>query len=803
MLKNYFKVTSRNLLKNKFSTSLNILGLAIGMTCYLLIFQYVNFQLSYDGYHRNKNDIYRLQQDVYKNDVLENSYALTSFNAGPVLKEEYPEVKETARCIRFQNNTVSYMEKKYKNEKIVITEPTFFKVFSSRILQGDPATSLKGPKKIMLSQSTAEKYFSGENPVGKIIDITTKRSEFSCMVTGIFADIPANSHLKFDMLLSLNTLYPDSYSDWIFSTVYTYLLLTPEAKANQLESKLPAFIDKYIAKEVPRAANWKYRLQPLGEIYLYSDLTYDTENGDGKIVYFLLIIALIILIISWINYINLSTAHAMERAREVGLRKVLGSHRIQLIKQFLSEALLVNLIPILIAVLFAIILLPKLRELTGQEIPPFLKGGIFWLHLIGLYIIGSFLSGLYPAFVLSSFPPVAVLSRSKFSQTGSSNLLKKILVIFQYTVSTILIIFTFTVYQQIQFMKNKDLGINIKNLVAVTIPAIPTNQETKQNFDTFKTELFRYPAITHVTGSLIIPGSPPQFQRLIWKEKTPYKDGKIISIIFTDYDFIPTYQINLAAGRNFSQKYGTDDNSIILNETALELLGYENPQKAINQVVNIWQIPGNYKIIGVIKDYHQQSLKKSHAPIALLLNPSFKNYYTIKINPQNTSTPEILKIIRSQWHETFPGNPLDYFFLEDYFNRQYKADTQFGKVLGIFVILALIITCLGLLGLTYFNTYQRRKEIAIRKSIGAGTKEILLLLSSNIVKLVTLAVVIAWPIAYLIIHQFLKSYANRIAVPLLLFLSSGIILIVITLFTSAYHTISAARANPVEALKQE
>lgn len=803
MLINYLKILIRNLWKNKFSSLLNILGLALGMTCYLLIFQYVNFELTHDNFHQNKNDIYRLERDAYEDNGVVNRYALTSYNVGPAMKEEFPEIKEASRCLRFENNTVSYRDRKFSNEKIYITEPNFFKIFSFPLLQGNPQTVLEGPNKVMLSESTARKYFINENPLGRMIQIASRRREISCMVTGVFKDIPKNSHMKFDILMSLSTVFPASHSDWIFTSVYTHLLLNPGAKAHELEEKFPAFIKKNILKDVPRAANWKLQLQPLGEIYLYSDLSYDTENGNGKTVYFLLIIAFLILFISWINYVNFSTARAMERAREVGTRKVLGSHRLQLIKQLLTESVLVNIIPIVIAVIMTAVFIPGLRELTGKQIPLYITDLQFVAHIVILYIIGSLLSGLYPALVLSSFPPVTVINKTKFSQTRGGNLLKKILITFQFTASIILIILTFSVYRQIQYMTNNDPGINIKNIVGITLPSIPLNQDNTKNIDSLKTELIKYPAVQNVTGSLAIPGIAPQLQRLTWKENTEFKTGKILSIILVDYDFLPTYQIQFLTGRNFSKEYGTDNQAAVLNEAAIQSLGYASPEEAINQVIKIWQLPGSYKIIGIIKNYHHVSLKKSHEPIVFLYNTVYKNYYSIKIDPTVSNMNETLTLIKEKWEAIFPGHPFDYFFLDDHFNRQYKADHQFGKVLGVFVVLAVIITCLGLLGLSYFSTYQRRKEVAVRKSIGASIGDILGLLTKDIVKLVIIAAVIAWPTAYLIIQNWLKNYAYRIAVPLLYFIFSGLLLVIVTLGTVSYHTISAARANPVDALKEE
>jgi putative ABC transport system permease protein len=800
MIINYFKVLIRNLWKNKFLSLLNILGLAVGMTCYLLIFQYSTYELSYDGFHRHKNDIYRLQRDVYMNNALELSIAATSYNIGPTMKQEYPEVEEVARCYRFPENIVSYKEKKYNDEKIYVSEPSIFTVFSILVSKGDPKTSLSGPNKVMLSESTARKYFGAQDPMGKMLKIANKANEYLCIITGVFKDLPENSHLKFDMLLSLNTVFAANYSDWVFTTFHTYILLTPGTDPNSIKAKLPAFIKKYIVKHVARAAQWEIKLQPLRDIYLYSDLMYDTENGDGKAAYILLIIAFVILVISWINYVNLATARAMERAREVGIRKVIGSSRGQLIKQFLSESVLANIIPIIAAVILFILLVSFLSDLTGKNIPGLTGGCGFWWNLFLMYILGSVLSGLYPAFVLSSFRPVDVLNRSKFSQTASGSFLRESLVVFQFTASVVLIIFSLSVQTQIEYMRNTDLGIDMDKVVGIRLPATRVDQAYIENVTSFETEMLTFPGIESVTASSNLPGSDPLFKRLTWKNGTTPNEGKAVSVIFVDYDFFSTYRIKMAAGRSFAREYGTDQNAVVLNEAAAKSLGFSSPGKALDDFITIFGL-GKLKVIGVIKNYHQQSLKKNHDALAFVYGPLYKNYYSLKLNTPHID--ETLTKIKDKWDQIFPGYPFEYHFLDDYFNSQYQADRQFGRVLGIFVVLGIIITCLGLLGLTYFSTLQRRKEIAIRKSIGATAADIMGLLTKNIVKLTVIATLAAWPIAYIFTDNWLKDYAFRIGIPLFPFIFSGFLIIFIALLAVAYHTTAAARANPVDALREE
>ncbi len=802
MLTSYFKVLLRNVGKNKFFSILNMSGLAIGMTCYLLIFQYVSFELSYDGFHENDSNIYRLQRDVYRDNELNRSSALTSFNVGPAMEKEFPEVILAARCAKFTNNTVSYEDRTFRDENIYVGESKLFNVFSFRFLQGDPETALSEPNQVVVSQSIAKKYFDTENVLGKRIRIENKRGAFSCMISGVLEDIPENSHLKFNMMISLKSAFGPSFSDWVYSTVHTYLLLTPAGDPNALAEKFPDFIQKYIIQHVPLASGFEFILQPLREIYLYSNISDDTENGNGESVYFLLIIAILILVISWINYVNLSTARAMERAREVGIRKVMGGHRLQLIKQFLLESLLVNIIPVSIAIILFFLFIPSIRELVGKNISLNMFGdSLFWLNVLLLYTVGSLLSGLYPAFVLSGHRPVSVLNRSKFSQTTGGTRLRKILVTFQFAASVVLIILTYTVYKQLNYMKNTDLGIDLDHIAAVPLPSTPLNSAYIKNANSFKTELSRYTSIKSIAGSGYVPGSQPRFQRLTWKQGQDFKTGKIQSILFVDYDFLPTYRLEFLAGRNFSKEYGTDKAAVVVNEEALRLLGYESPETALDKGVEIWNLPGIWKIVGVVKNYYHQSLKKKYDPIIFIMNTTFKNYYSLKLEPSDIKGA--LRVIGEKWGGHFPGVPFDYFFLDEHFERQYQADNLFGDVLGGFVLLSIVITCLGLLGLSAFSTQQRTKEIGIRKSFGAETNDILRLLTGDIVKLVAVAAAAAWPIAYYLGDSWLKNYVSRIGIPWFFFIVSGVLITGIALLTVGYHSIKAARSNPVDSLREE
>lgn len=802
MFKNYLTILVRSLLRNKFSAILNFVGLALGMACYLLIFHYATFELSFDRFHENSDRIVRLQRNVYQENQLKLNSAATSMNVGPAMTAEYPEIQAVARVSRFPDNVVTYRDKTYVNERIMAADQGLFDIFSFKLVKGSRADALTQPNRVLITQTLARKYFGDEDPIGKFLKISNRRGQYDCMVNGVLRDVPANSSLRFDMMVSFPTLWNASQSDWIYAQFYTYFLLAPGSDAAALETKLPAFIDKYIVKHVPLATNWKYFLQPLDQIYLYSDLMYDTDNGNGSVVYFLLLIAFLILVISWINYTNLSTSQAIERAREVGVRKVLGSHRVQLIKQFLLESFLTGLLPVVLAVVLVMVLMPHMRALVGKEIPLYLAyDARFWVHLLVLYAIGSFLSGLYPAFVLSGFRPITFLKRSKLSQTSGGRLLKKSLVGFQLTASTVLLILSAIVYLQVQFMRTSDLGIDISNVVAVKLPPIPANADYMKNLTAFQTELKQYPAIRGVSGSSHIPGSDPRFRRLVWKTTEKATTGKVQSVIFIDDEFVPTYGLEMAAGRNFSQEFGTDSANVLVNQQALKVLGYQNQESALNQEISIWALPGTYRIVGVVKDYHHQSLKNGQTPIVFLYNPRFKSYYSV--NFAADAPADTMSIVREKWNAVFPGFPFEYTFLKEHFDNQYKTDRQFGGVLGIFVMLVLIVTCLGLLGLAYFNALQKNREIGIRKTMGAGVSDILVLLTKDFIKLTVTGMILAWPVAYYLASRWLADYAYRVPMPWAVFLLAGVVIGAVTLLTMGYHTAAAAVANPVDALRDE
>jgi len=780
---------------------MNILGLSIGMTCYLLIFQYVSFETGYDRFHENRDNIYRVQRNVFRDNKLNAGYAKTSFSLGPALKEEFPEITEALRCLSHNINIVSCRGRRYRNEKVLIAESSIFKIFSFKLIKGDPGTALSKPGQVAISCSLAKKYFGPRDPLGKTIHIADRQRNNACTITGVFEDVPGNSHLQFDMLVSLETFANPGYTDWVYCTVFTFILVSPDADPELLEAKLPGFINKYIIKPVPLAKYWKFHLQPLRDIYLYSNLTYDTQNGNGQIAYLLFVIALLILIISWFNYINLQVARSLERAKEIGIKKVMGSHRFQLVKHFLFESIVITVIPVFIALILAELFIPYLRELTGKNIPLFrFSNNWFWMNTLVLYLVSALLTGGFPAVVLSALKPSSVLRKGKWSQTTIGITFKKYLTLFQYAVSSMLIVFTLIVYRQIQYMRNTDLGMDTGQMLILKFPYSTIDGQYKQFASDFKKELLLFPGILSTTYSSHIPGSPPNLDRLTWLKDTDFKSGKILSIIFIDAHFIPTYKMKVIAGRNFHLQK-EPQNTVVLNEEARKMLGFTSPQNAVNKRISSYQIHDDLEIIGVIKNYHHQTLKKNLDPIVFIRGPDYYRYFSVKMDP--TDIDQTLGKIKQKWKKYFKGFSFQYFFLDDYFNRQYAVDRQFGLVMGTFTLLAIMINCIGLFSLNYLDSLRRTKEIGIRKSFGASRGDILRLLTGNILKLILTAVIFAWPVAFLVAREWLNSFAYHISIPFSSFIASVFILIVISLLTVGYNSLAAASKNPADILREE
>jgi putative ABC transport system permease protein len=702
----------------------------------------------------------------------------------------------------FVSNMVTFHE-----TKIYYAESTFLQMFSFSMLQGSAETALRDPDAAVISESSARKYFGDEDPMGKMIIVSNQNGKQLYQITGIFEDVPENSHIKFNFLLSFETLVelrPNAAYDWGWNMFNTYVLLGPETNPQSLQEKLQAFVERNkIYEEDYRR---EFLLQPIKDIHLHSNLRWEPEvNGNAKTVYFLTFIAIFILIIAWINYINLSTARAITRAKEVGIRKVLGSRRSQLIKQFVSESALLNIFAVLVALLLIKIFLPHFNNLTGKQLALSLTYASYaWLWLVLTVLAGTFLSAIYPAFILSSFSPDSVL-RGKFNRTQRGISLRKMMVIFQFTISIILIIGTLTVWKQLQFIQNKNLGIQLGQIIGVRIPG--NHAYSTERVERFKRELLDSPHIKAVTASSSVPGKEySNASSGIRPLSSNPEDGKRCFFISVDYDYFDFYGNEFVAGRKFAKEFSTDLKAAILNEEAAKLFGYDSPEQALNQKILLGGLGGDIReTVGVVKNFHHKSLKDSLQPILFTITEgdqnSRHNYFSIKID--GFDIDQILSSINKAWNNVYARTPFDYFFLDESFNNLYKSDRQFSRIIAIFALLSIFISCLGLFGLAAFMAEQRTKEIGIRRVLGATSSTIVYLLSKEFVIWVLASNLIAWPIAYQVMTKWLQNFAYRTDMGIGTFVLSMCCALVIAFFTIITQSIRTARANPADTLRYE
>lgn len=803
MILNYLTIALRNLLKHKVFSFINIFGLAIGIAASLLILQYARFELSYDRFEANAGRIFRLQQNRYNEGKLSTQWAAGATGIGPAVKQDLPEVESFARLLG-TGAIVSYKDKEFREEKMFFSNDAFLPMFSYKALEGSVNGALKDVNMAVLTSTTARKYFGAEDPVGKLIILNKKESY---KVAAVVADPPPNTHLKFNILLSFATILkgsPELDTRWDWDGFYTYVLLKPGADPKAFEKKIATLVQKRWGQEMKKSnEGLEFKLQALPDIHLYSNYMVEAEvNGDGKAVYFLLIIAVFIIIIAWINYINLSTARSVDRAKEVGVRKVLGSQRGQLIRQFLFESLLINGLAVVLAILLVLACLPLFNYITGKQISfSLLWEGWFWLVLGILFVTGTFLSGLYPAFVLSSFRPITVL-KGKLAKTGHGALLRQSLVIIQFAASVILMVGTFAVYRQLNYMQRQDLGVKIDHTLVLKGPRV-TDSTYNDKLNAFKTEMLRFPGVSNITTSTEVPGSKVGWNaggiRLVGSDLSKANQYRIIGI---DYDFLDAYGLKLLKGRNFSRQFTTDPKAVLFNEAAVKLMGFAKPEDALNKSIEFWG--DQYTIIGVVSNHHQESLRQNYDAHIFRLIPNARNYYSLKLDAAHSNNWEgIIAATKSQWASFFPGNPFDYFFLDQHFDEQYKADKQFGRTFGLFAGLAIFVSCLGLLGLASFVTTQRTKEIGIRKIVGAGIPSILLLLTKDFIRPVLISLVLAIPITYYLLQRWLDNFAFRVSINPLLFIAPILLILLIAILTISTQTVRAASANPSKSLRTE
>jgi len=796
MYRNYLKSTIRNFLKSKTFAIINLLGLCLGLSAFLIILQYVYQELSYDDFQSDKENIYRIAAE---------DWAAGPAGVGPDLYDNIPGIIDYVK-LRRSFTALSYKNQTYKEDRVFYATQSFFKIISYDLIQGVDSLVLKEPYTMAISESIAQKYFKDEDPMGKIM---TMNGYANFTVTGVYKDPTETTHMKIDVLYSFDTYVQiageTAKNSWDWWGFYTYIKLEKGTDEGQFESKMAEFVEHKMGEEL-RADNDTLilNLQRIDEIHLNSNLAEEFEaNGNGTIVFALIIVAFFIIVIAWLNYINLSTAKSMHRAKEIGIRKVMGSSKKQLITQFLLESILLNVVAVVIAIVVFFVVTPYFEYFTGSPLSINIFSDI--TILIGfpvLIIVGAFLSGLYPAFIVSNYQPIETL-KGKLISSSKGQLLRKSIVIIQFLLSIVLIVCTFTIFKQINFLQNKDLGLAIDQTLILKGPNARDSTYTTK-YRAFKTELLRHPAIESITTSSDVPGRSITTNNAggVRRMGAPESDGLNYRLVDIDYDFVKAYEIDLVAGRSFEKERHTSLPPILMNESGIQFMGFQNPEEAIGQKIYFWG--ANREIVGVLKDYHQDSPKTEFQPIIyrpLWDDVSWQTYYSIKLN--NNNVRETISILNSAFDHFFPGNAFSHFFLDDQYQSQYESDILLNKLFNFFSSLAIFIACLGLFSLSTFTVIQKMKEIGIRKVLGAKVHNIVFLISNEFMKLILIALIIGLPIGWYLMEIWLSDFAYRINSNWSSFLIPTLLLLFISSITIGFQIRKAAIANPVETMKYE
>ncbi|MBN2174567.1 MAG: ABC transporter permease [Bacteroidales bacterium] len=803
MFKNYLKSSLRNLLKRKTYTLINVFGLAAGIASFLIIFLFITDELSYDRYHKNAHRIYRLV-NVYDFEGVGENSASSPFPVAFALKNDYPNlIENVVRVFNFQapRSFIEHEDKKFNERSFFFVDSTFFEIFDYHFILGNPETALKELNSVVLTESAARKFFGQEDPMGKTIKFETS---LHLKVTGVIQDVPDQSHFRFDFLASMSSLRKTFGGQlpktWVWNPCWTYLLLKKDADPNDLEARFPEFVQKYFWDA--EKDNITLYLQPLTDIHLKSKLDYEiTANNNISSIYILAAIGLFLLIIAIINYMNMSTATSAGRTREIGIKKVAGANRVQLILQFLGESLLITFVALLISLILIEFVLPVFNNFTGRSITLNelleVKNILF---VIMLWLVIGIASGIYPAFYLSSFRPVGIL-KSTTSLGVKSGLPRKILVVVQFTISISLIIATIIVRDQLNFMQNADLGFNKDDIVVVPI----NNTPIANIYPTFKKELLQNPNIASVTAMDDIFGASHNTHEFR-PEGLPEDQWQFYPALVVQYDFLKTYKIDLIAGRDYEESNKTDPvKGILINESMVKHLGWESPQEALGKKMRSLQ--GDERVIGVFKNFHQTSLHEAAGPFVLNMKESpgavlfFMKYMAIRIQPG--SEKNALMFIEKMWNKTAPGRPFEYFFLDRELAGLYKDEENLSKLSFIFTFIIIFIAALGLLGLASFLAEQKTKEIGIRKVLGATTLNIIKNISKEFIWLILFASIFAWGIAYLFISNWLNNFPYKTTLNWMIFILSALFAMTLALMITSFRAVMASRADPVETLKYE
>ena len=811
MFKNYFKTAWRSIINSKVYSTLNILGLAIGLSCFLLIALYVMDELSYDRFYPNAERIYRINSDIRFGGA-EMLMPVSSDMTGQLMKKDYPQVEQYTRIYTFTGDKLIRKGNEYIDEaKVAHVDSTFFDVFQIPVVHGNTQHALDEPNTVVLTASTAKKYFGSTDVVGKTLEVMKDGKKPSYKITAVIKDFPDNADFHFDLLFSMkNANY--RWGQLTSHNFYTYLLLKKGTDYKAFEKNFVTYVDKYVLPEAKRYMNissmadfekagnkLEYTLIPLTDIHLHSARQFElSPGGNIEYVYIFSAVALFILLIACVNFMNLTTARSANRAKEVGIRKVLGTEKRYLVMQFLFESMLTTLVAMVIAIVVVYLVLPLFNDVANKDMTLSSLFSPYILPLlIALPLAVGLLAGSYPAFFLSAFKPIEVL-KGKLKLGSRSGNLRSVLVVFQFATSIILIIGTIVVYKQLHYIQTKDIGFN-KNQVLV----IDGTGVLDKNADVFKNEVLNMPGVVSGTLSAYLPVSNSSRSDNTWyrQEVMSSESGIDMQNWKVDYDYIKTMGMEVIKGRNFSRDYPTDSSAAIINETTARLLGFKEPVgKQIYTTVQGSEDLAPYTIIGVVKNFNFESLHHDVGPLVLRLSSS---PYTVSFKIHTANIPGLIAKIKATWKTMVPGFPFSYRFLDDSFDEMYRAEQRAGTIALIFSVLAIFIACLGLFGLATFIAEQRTKEIGIRKVLGASVQGIVGMLSKDFLKLVTIAFMIAVPVAWYAMNVWLRGFAYRISLSWWIFIAAGVAAFLIALITVSFQAIKAAIANPVTSLRTE
>jgi putative ABC transport system permease protein len=815
---NYIKIFFRKLERQKAYSLITLIGLTAGLAAFILIVLYCQFERSYDDFHQNGDRIFRVQNDrIYS--LRHDRSAGCPPGLGPALKQEFPEIADFARlhslagAPNIVSRTASSGERAaasspavaFYESRVFFADRAFLRIFSFPLIRGDAATALDDPEAAVLSESLARKYFKDENPLGQSLTVTTRFGRHDYRVSGVCRDVPPNSHLKFDLLLSfrrLDVLWPSTREyPWSSNAFLTYLLLSPAADRAALEEKLPDFVEKNSLS--PSEMRREFHLQPLRTIHLTSRLRFEAEvNGDLATVRFLEMIGLFILLVAWVNFINLATARSLQRGKEVCVRKTLGAGRRQLAGQFLLESVFLNILGFLLAVTVIVGVHPFFSRLVGKPLAPTDLGG-GWIWVGGGILVGALLSGLYPALILSSFKPVLAL-RGPAQGVLKGTALRKGLVLFQFATAILLIASTLVVGKQLAYMRTQDIGVDLERTLVLRIPQVPG---AEQRASVARTQLSGLSSVRDAAVSTSVPSREyVNSASGIRRQAATAEEAQQAFFIDVDERYFPFYCVPFVCGRNFSSGFVGDKDTVIVNEEMVRTLGFESAEKALLQNIVLGGFGGDVvQVVGVVKNYHHLSLRNKIDPVIYLPLPGsyFNSGYLLSLRVDGKSMGPAISSIIEKWKDLFPGQPLEYSFLDDEFNNQYDEDERFGEVFGLSSLLAILIACLGLLGLASFSAERRTREIGIRKVFGASVANIAKMLTGEFLRWVLLANLIAWPLTWIIMSRWLQRFAYRTTPGFWPLALAAVCALAIALGTVSFRAVRSAMANPADSIRHE